>query len=211
MQAWLATSSPRAETTVGRTSFHDSIWMARMARQTQSWTRTGLGPAAYFLRSTSSWLRRTGRSLSDTCVSRSYVILAGQHRLSVVARGRREQEGTSGRHAYLALEGGGGEELGLCRSALGLEQCYRDGPCVVLRARVLGQCLADATGLLEGMEGGQCATRRDRGGDTDRLLEPAQEIHGLLLLARISALHGQHGGQDVGGRHDLNTIGSHDG
>lgn len=80
MQAWLATSLPRAVTTVGRTSFQVCIWMARMARHTQSCTLTGLGPGAYFLSSNSSWLRSPGKSASETCAPRSYVILESQCR-----------------------------------------------------------------------------------------------------------------------------------
>ena len=74
MQAWLSTSFPRAETTVDSTSFHVCIWMARIARQTHSWTRTGLGPGAYFLSSSRISPRSAGRSASDIWVARSYVI-----------------------------------------------------------------------------------------------------------------------------------------
>ena len=74
MQAWLSTSLPREDTTEGRTSFHSFIWMASVAKHTQSCTRTGLGPLAYCFRSRSTWLRSAGRSLSGICVARSYVI-----------------------------------------------------------------------------------------------------------------------------------------
>jgi hypothetical protein len=36
---------PRAETTRESTSFHSVIWMARLARHTQSCSRMGFGPA----------------------------------------------------------------------------------------------------------------------------------------------------------------------
>ncbi len=74
MQAWLSTSLPREESTVGRTSFQSIICIARMARHTHSWTRTGFGPGANFFRRTRTWSRRAGRSLSGTWVARSYVI-----------------------------------------------------------------------------------------------------------------------------------------
>lgn len=74
MAAWLCTSLPRVETTVGKTSFQVLICIASIAIQTQSCTRTGLGPAANFFRSSRSWSRRAGRSPSVTCVVRSYVI-----------------------------------------------------------------------------------------------------------------------------------------
>jgi hypothetical protein len=35
-QAWLCTSLPIVETTVPKTFFHDRIWMAKMAKHTQS-------------------------------------------------------------------------------------------------------------------------------------------------------------------------------
>jgi hypothetical protein len=74
MQLWLATSLPREETTVWSTFFHDCICMARMAKHTHSWTRTGFGPAANFFRSTRICSRKAGSSLSEICVERSYVI-----------------------------------------------------------------------------------------------------------------------------------------
>lgn len=74
MAEWLCTSLPRAETTVGKTSFQVLICIANIAKQTQSCTRTGLGPAANFFKSSKSWSRRVGKSLSGTWVVRSYVI-----------------------------------------------------------------------------------------------------------------------------------------
>ncbi len=71
MQAWLSTSSPRAETTVERTSFQVVIWIASIAKHTHSWTLTGFGPPAKRLRRTSIWPRKAGRSASETCVDRS--------------------------------------------------------------------------------------------------------------------------------------------
>jgi hypothetical protein len=71
---------------MGSTSFHVCIWMARMARHTQSWTRTGLGPGANFLSSSRIWLRSAGRSASEIWVPRSYVIWQGQ-RLTLLLGG----------------------------------------------------------------------------------------------------------------------------
>ena len=134
MQAWLATSFPRVDTTVGSTSFHDCIWMARMARHTHSWTRTGLGPGANFLSSSRIWLRRAGRSASETWVPRSYVIWrGGQRLLSLVSAGGAPPIPCAMCVCmYLALEGGRGKELcfGLARV---LEDGYRRGPRIVLR------------------------------------------------------------------------------
>lgn len=46
MQAWLDGSLPSVDTTIGMTSFHSSIWIARIARQTHSCVRIGRGPGA---------------------------------------------------------------------------------------------------------------------------------------------------------------------
>jgi hypothetical protein len=103
--------------------------MARIARHTQSWTRTGLGPGANFLSSNKSWLRSAGRSAAETWVPRSYVIWSSQHPSLLLA----------GALAclyvmYLALQGRGGEQLRLCLGRV-LEDGYRRGPSIVLRVR----------------------------------------------------------------------------
>jgi hypothetical protein len=46
MAAWLSGLLLRALTTDAKTSSQSFIWMARMAKQTQSCTRIGFGPAA---------------------------------------------------------------------------------------------------------------------------------------------------------------------
>jgi hypothetical protein len=46
MQAWLSGLSLSDWTTEGSTSFQSFIWIAKIAKHTQSWTRMGLGPAA---------------------------------------------------------------------------------------------------------------------------------------------------------------------
>lgn len=104
MAAWLCTSLPRAETTVGKTSFQFLICIARMARQTQSCTRTGLGPAANFFKSSKSWSRRVGKSPSGTCVARSYVTY-----IFVVSLDLSSDRSSSTRKPYLALQSRRGE------------------------------------------------------------------------------------------------------
>lgn len=98
MAEWLCTSLPRAETTVGKTPFQVLICIASMAKQTQSCTRTGLGPAANFFKSNKSWSRRVGKSPSGTCVVRSYVIC-----VVAVSVGLLSRCPSSARKAYLSL------------------------------------------------------------------------------------------------------------
>ena len=46
MQAWLSASLPIVETTIGTTSFHSVICIAKIAKHTHSWIRIGRGPVA---------------------------------------------------------------------------------------------------------------------------------------------------------------------
>lgn len=101
MAAWLCTSLPRVETTVGKTSFQVLICIASIAKQTQSCTRTGLGPAANFFKSSKSWSRRVGKSPSGTCVARSYVICKC---VAMVSFDMSWDHPSSTRKAYLSLQ-----------------------------------------------------------------------------------------------------------
>ncbi len=69
MQAWLSTSFPREDTTVDRTSFQFVIWIASIARQTQSWTLTGFGPQQTASGALVIWPRRAGEISLEEPVS----------------------------------------------------------------------------------------------------------------------------------------------
>jgi hypothetical protein len=153
-QGSVAGSDPRAVTTSASTSFHSVICIARFAKHTHSCNLMGLGPAWNVARFRIIDARSSGSCGRGTWW-RSYTIWRSQ-------RGGTTAE----QQPYLALQGGGSEQLGRCICWRRLEdrQCRR--PCLLLWCPVSPVDVASAN-------------------STYRLLELLQELMCLLFLGPV--------------------------
>ena len=93
---------PNADPTVANTSFHATIWMAKLARHTQSWVWMGRGPDA---KATSRPSTESRKATTDSggSWSKSKTICAGQSAIQDLSQNI----------PYLSFECGGREQFGL--------------------------------------------------------------------------------------------------